>query len=701
MCKRPLDNVIATTMNNTLSYEDYQIWGADQLPGFVYDQKSRMFFPPDYYKNTVETIWVCSCTICKVVKRDVKTLRMHMISSHNLHMCELCIDHKHVFPYEQKVYQQCDYENHLRKGDNDGSEGHPSCEFCKKRYYDKTALFQHLQKDHFTCHICDEQGIKYKYYIDYRSLESHFRKDHFICEEESCLAKKFVVFANEIEHASHTINYHPHLSNKYRSINLQFSLKKNKSSNELKDTESNYSSGRGSHFEGGTGGRAYNGEWQVELEQSNVRDPRENNTNDNNVNVNTNINYLESDFPSLPTSTPSANLSTKSHKGKKESKEDFPELGPPSLKFPFPANAKIKIDKRLSKKPSSNNNSNTNLNHSNPQKANATDFKSSIDPKYTVQEVKVINPSSVSEEATNTKSEPLTLAEKIRKNQNASKLTAFNYKANVNSNYVFKESDFSVDLSTSVNNVKLENKDDKIEEVKPPSNINIASTSNKQKSKKPSQSSSGLARALASVSGPSTPAAPKSIVGVISNNNNSNSNSNKFKVISNYESDSIANIQKELRNKNKNNTTKSAIVVDNNNDNGIFDNILKKNLSSTSVNELTNTDVKPIQPPPGFEDAIKDEMIKDSFGNWVKIGGSSNNGSSKLISNKINSNLSNDDYPALPTPPPPPPSVHSNKDKNYASKAENNTSIKSNNSSNSQKNNKKSIKKDLQSLAFL
>lgn len=38
--------------------------------------------------------------------------------------------------------------------------------------------------------------------IEHRSmyfLQSHFRQGHFLCEDESCLAKKFVVFQSEAE----------------------------------------------------------------------------------------------------------------------------------------------------------------------------------------------------------------------------------------------------------------------------------------------------------------------------------------------------------------------------------------------------------------------------------------------------------------------------------------------------------------------
>ena len=66
-----------------------------------------------------------------------------------------------------------------------GQAGHPRCEFCKTRFYDAAQLHDHLVKDHYSCHICERQGILHKYYRDYTDLERHFRSGHFLCEEVS------------------------------------------------------------------------------------------------------------------------------------------------------------------------------------------------------------------------------------------------------------------------------------------------------------------------------------------------------------------------------------------------------------------------------------------------------------------------------------------------------------------------------------
>jgi hypothetical protein len=127
--------------------------------------------------------------MCGTSRRDLKALKAHVAKDHNFRLCELCIDNKKVFPSEQRLYSQAEYDQHLRYGDKDGSEGHPLCEFCKKRYYDKTSLFTHLIKDHFSCHICEKNGIRYKYYNNYLDLENHFREEHFLCEDPMCLAR--------------------------------------------------------------------------------------------------------------------------------------------------------------------------------------------------------------------------------------------------------------------------------------------------------------------------------------------------------------------------------------------------------------------------------------------------------------------------------------------------------------------------------
>jgi hypothetical protein len=319
-CKRELDRVIVTN-DTTLDYQDYTMWGDSIGEGYQYDELSQMFFPKDYYRLIVEKLRQLKCQLCNHTRRDFYNLKKHYQLDHNLHLCSLCIENKQVFPSEQRVYTKQDYDRHLRHGDNDGSIGHPNCEFCHKRFYDSTLLFLHLNKEHYTCFLCDQQGIKFKYFADYTRLEQHFSNEHFLCKEKSCLERRFVAFHNEIDYNAHILSYHPHLTVS-RTITLDFKIRrtndttnntnsnsgdKNKNNNRNNNDNADI---RTSRYEGGLGGTASDGMWQLELAPT-TRDPRDpnrnldDNSNTNNTSISTSSNSANvEDFPALLPSNP-------------------------------------------------------------------------------------------------------------------------------------------------------------------------------------------------------------------------------------------------------------------------------------------------------------------------------------------------------------------------------------------------------------
>ena len=191
------------------------------------------------------------------------------------------------------MYTQQQYDHHLKQGDGDGSEGHPNCEFCRRRFYDKTALFTHLSKEHYSCHLCEKAGIKFKYFANYDSLEVHFRRSHHLCSDELCLSKKFVVFSTSIELGAHQRQYHNSYANQNRNIPIHFKIKRNISNNSIghgdtdpdddltederrmiyNSSNNNSSNNNETKYDAGLAGRALNGEWQIELPA--VREPVE------------------------------------------------------------------------------------------------------------------------------------------------------------------------------------------------------------------------------------------------------------------------------------------------------------------------------------------------------------------------------------------------------------------------------------------
>jgi hypothetical protein len=274
MCKTELENIVCPK-GVLKPYASFQVVGSEHLPGYTYNHKARMFFPKEHYKTHIETLWQCRCRQCNALKRDVKALKAHYAGEHNIIMCGLCMEHKHSFPSEERCYTQAEYEVHLRDGGGDGSEGHPNCDFCRKRYYDRTSLFTHLTKDHYSCFLCDRDGVKFKYYADYTALDRHFKRDHFACRDRYCMEQKFVVFSSEIELHSHNMAFHPNLNVASRSVPVHF-----QSSNR---TQRDRRDGRGGgrsleeveeHNEVDADLPDFEGEWQVVVNMTTGNDER-------------------------------------------------------------------------------------------------------------------------------------------------------------------------------------------------------------------------------------------------------------------------------------------------------------------------------------------------------------------------------------------------------------------------------------------
>jgi hypothetical protein len=364
VCKQELENVVCCSPSAE-PYESYGVEGCEYVPGFLYDHKSSIFFPPPYYRKYIEPLWKCVCSICNTAKRDLKSLRLHVIHEHKMHMCNLCLEFKQSFPSEQVIYTQKDYDTHLRCGNGDGSEGHPVCEFCKKRYYDKHDLFVHLSKDHYTCFLCEKEGIQYRYFKDYNALQSHLTKSHYACTDPGCLERRFVAFATEWELSSHNASWHPHLNVRTRGFGShQIQFKTHKQHERERETGNASSAsgdnaelligmldGDGQNFQGGMGGSAVNGEWQVELVENRALDPRASERGRDELTPTPSPAYLEGfeirtnhesveEFPSLesqrsvPTSVFSLNPSSHGNRGKYggsaragKKEEDFPGLG--------------------------------------------------------------------------------------------------------------------------------------------------------------------------------------------------------------------------------------------------------------------------------------------------------------------------------------------------------------------------------------
>ena len=231
-------------------YEEYSIWGIE-LPGFTYRDDVGMFFPNNIYElyvipllgygcglpncefsNEDTSLYINEKDVCKEVgdggeikkkkpnasgrevkKRltGLKALKAHLRIDHGYALCDLCVDNKRDFVSKLVRYTPQGLKQHQSKGDGalSGFTGHPLCEFCKPlRFYDIVKLHEHLNKEHYKCHICEKAGKPNQFFKDYTRLERHFDREHYLCHHQQCLAARFVVFENEIDLRAHESSVH-------------------------------------------------------------------------------------------------------------------------------------------------------------------------------------------------------------------------------------------------------------------------------------------------------------------------------------------------------------------------------------------------------------------------------------------------------------------------------------------------------------
>lgn len=158
-------------------------------------------------------------------------LKQHVRDTHGMQMCDICIANKKVFAHEHQLFTASGLRQHKMFGDkrDKSFKGHPRCEFCNQFFYGSDELYDHCKKKHETCFLCERRGIREEYYRNYGELEDHFRSDHKLCPSPECLAKKFVVFDNEIDLHAHDMEVHSSGYSKssngrrdFRHVNMEF-----------------------------------------------------------------------------------------------------------------------------------------------------------------------------------------------------------------------------------------------------------------------------------------------------------------------------------------------------------------------------------------------------------------------------------------------------------------------------------------------
>lgn len=170
MCKTPLERVIVSS--EPREFESFELWGDAAGWDSVLDEPSDMiYYSCKAHYDAMRRLREFGCPVkkCHEVLHTLSQLKEHLRYTHGAEFCELCLEHQTFFIQEQQVFTKKSIKAHNvgrnratgPKQSTGNKDFHPVCQFCKKRFYGDLELFNHLERDHFKCHICK---IEHEYY---------------------------------------------------------------------------------------------------------------------------------------------------------------------------------------------------------------------------------------------------------------------------------------------------------------------------------------------------------------------------------------------------------------------------------------------------------------------------------------------------------------------------------------------------------
>lgn len=227
LCKSDVERLVALASAElaargggaVVRFEDFGTYGDLCGPELTLDEESGIFFHSSARADLARLValrtFSCNCQLsggrsCAVLSDDLDALMRHTASAHGMYVCELCARHRAVFVAELPRLTAKRLRDHCSAGDaSAGFAGHPLCSFCDARFYDDSALFAHLRKDHFSCHLCAATTTElHKYFNKYEDLEAHFGRRHFACTHAECVRAHFVAFSTAIDLQAHAASVH-------------------------------------------------------------------------------------------------------------------------------------------------------------------------------------------------------------------------------------------------------------------------------------------------------------------------------------------------------------------------------------------------------------------------------------------------------------------------------------------------------------
>ena len=117
-------------------------------------------------------------------------LRSHLLGTHQVTFCPVCVLEKPQFISEQQLYSKAQLRLHesitdVCDKDPSNFRGHPPCHFCNNNQYDSETLYKHMQEKHILCEFCErsDSSRSLLYYAGMDELVQHWRSSHHYCEK--------------------------------------------------------------------------------------------------------------------------------------------------------------------------------------------------------------------------------------------------------------------------------------------------------------------------------------------------------------------------------------------------------------------------------------------------------------------------------------------------------------------------------------
>lgn len=142
---------------------------------------------------------------------DVFGLKNHLNYVHKLKLCDLCLTHNKLFPFEYSYYDYSALKKHMKVGElNTSHKGHPNCRLCHQTLFNSDELIQHMSREHFHCHLCGRHDSEMRiYFLSYENLRDHFKAQHFLCERDNCRYEQFTsAFDSMFDYQVHMVQVH-------------------------------------------------------------------------------------------------------------------------------------------------------------------------------------------------------------------------------------------------------------------------------------------------------------------------------------------------------------------------------------------------------------------------------------------------------------------------------------------------------------